>query len=165
MPFNLSQLSSQTRLASEYSASTANDLAFHIASAVRAYESLDTALVAERVQARKHRPWLAGVPIELIASRMPPPPIATSYVAVSTDGSHIDQDHHAAMPCWLINVGRATIGYGSAPFARLKTSTNLGYRSEDLHIIHGENRIRVQGQLLNVKRQVAEIQALAELCE
>ncbi len=165
MPFNLGELARQTRLAADYSLSSRGDLAQRIASAVEAYETLEADEVAERVLARKNRPWLAGVPLNPIADRIPAPPIPASYITVSTDGSHIDQDHHAAMPCWLINVGRAAIGYGAAPFAQLETRTHLGYRSNDLHIIHGENRIRVQGQLLNVKRQVAEIAALADLCE
>jgi hypothetical protein len=105
------------------------------------------------------------VPIEPIAELHPPPPEPANYTVVSTDGSHVDHDHHGPLPCWLINVGAVAIRYGQDAAARLETRSRLGYRPEDLHFVHGDYRLRVQGQLLNVRRQVAEIEALVELCE
>jgi hypothetical protein len=165
VPLDLGALARQTRLAAEETAGREGELAARVAEATRRLGSLAWDEVAERVEARRNRAWLAGVPIEPMGASHPAPPEPASYAAVSTDGSHIDHDHHGPLPCWLINVGAVAIRYGADPVARLETRSRLGYRPEDLHFVHGDYRLRVQGQLLNVRRQVAEIEALAELCE
>ena len=165
MPLDLAALARQTRLAADETAGREAELAARVDEAAARLRSLAWDEVAARVEARRNRPWLAGVPLEPMAAGHPAPPEPASYTVVSTDGSHLDHDHHGPLPCWLINVGAVAIRYGGEPTARLETRSWLGYRPEELHFVHGDYRLRVQGQLLNVRRQVAEIEALAELCE
>jgi NurA domain len=165
VPLDLTDLARQTRLAADETAGRESTLAARVDEAAARLGSLPWDEVAARVEARRNRPWLAGVPVEPMAAVRPGPPEPVSYTVVSTDGSHIDHDHHGPLPCWLINVGAAAIRYGGDPTARLETRSRLGYRPEELHFVHGDYRLRVQGQLLNVRRQVAEIEALADLCD
>ncbi|HEY3110224.1 MAG TPA: DNA double-strand break repair nuclease NurA, partial [Chloroflexota bacterium] len=165
MPLDLAALARQTRLAADETAGRESELAARVDEAAARLRSLAWDEVAARVEGRRNRPWLAGVPLEPMAAGHPAPPEPASYTVVSTDGSHLDHDHHGPLPCWLINVGAVAIRYGGEPAAHLETRSWLGYRPGDLHFVHGDYRLRVQGQLLNVRRQVAEIEALAELCE
>jgi hypothetical protein len=165
VPLDLAALARQTRLAADETAGREHELAARVEEAAARLRALPWDDVAARVEARRNRPWLAGVPLEPMASPWPAPPEPADYTAVSTDGSHVDHDHHGPLPCWLINVGVAAIRYGADSTALLETRSRLGYRAEDLHFVHGDYRLRVQGQLLNVRRQVAEVEALADLCE
>jgi hypothetical protein len=165
VPLDLAALAAQTRAAAEAARSGEPDLHRRLRAGVEQLRALDHQRVADRVELRADPPWLAGVPLDRLDERHPAPPAPTDYVAVSTDGSHVDHDHHRALPCWLINVGRAVIRYGPRHSAELDTATQLGYAPNDLYFVHGQRRARVQGQLLNVRRQVAEMAALADLCE
>jgi hypothetical protein len=165
VPLDLTSLARQTRQAAEETAGRESDLAARVEAAAASLRALPWDEVAARVETRHARAWLAGVPVESMTLARPAPPEPASYTAVSTDGSHLDHDHHGPLPCWLINVGSVAIRYGGEPGATLETRSWLGYRPEDLHFVHGQYRLRVQGQLLNVRRQVAEVEALAELCE
>jgi hypothetical protein len=165
LPLDLASLARQTRQAAVETADREPELAARVEAAAEELRRQDWTAVANTVENRRARPWLAGVPIEPLGLRVNAPPAPDSYTVVSTDGSHVDHDHHGALPCWLINVGEAVIRYGADPHAALETRSQLGYRPEDLHFVHNDYRLRVQGQLLNVRRQVAETAALADLCE
>ena len=165
MPLDLSSLARQTRDAAAAARASEADLAARVAAAVDRLRRLDWQRVRERVELRASPPWLAALPLGPLAAAVPSPPPPDDYVAVATDGSHIDHDHHRALPCWLINVGRAVIRYGARPSAELDTLSQLGHTADDLYFVHDERRARVQGQILNVRRQVAEMAALADLCE
>ena len=165
MPLDLGSLARQTRAAAAVVRGAEADLAARISAAVEQLRRLDWEQVAARVELRASPPWLAALPLGRLAAATTPPPPPAEYVVVATDGSHIDNDHHRALPCWLINLGRAVIRYGARPSAELDTLSQLGYRPEDLYFVHDQRRARVQGQVLNVRRQVAEMSALADLCE
>lgn len=165
MPLDLAALARQTRQAAVETAGRESELAARVDAAVAELRRQSWSELAPLVEARRARPWLAGVPIEPIERRIPARPAPATYTVVSTDGSHVDHDHHGALPSWLINIGQATIRYGDEPYARLETHSHLGYRPEDLYFVHNDYRLRVQGQLLNVRRQVAETAALADLCD
>lgn len=165
MPLDLASLSRQTRAAAESARVSEPELHRRLRASVDQLRALEHEDVARRVELRANPPWLAGVPLEPLALTYPARAQPVEYVVVSTDGSHLDHDHHRALPCWLINVGRAVIRYGPEPSADLDTDTRLGYTADELYFVHDERRARVQGQLLNVRRQVAEMAALADLCE
>jgi hypothetical protein len=165
VPFDLAELARQIRQAAVETAGAEDDLRRRVDAALHELRTQDPASLADRAEHRQSPPWLAGVPTEPLAEVHPAPAPPADYVVVSADGSHVDQDHHAALPCWVVNVGSATIRYGREPSAALETRTVLGYRPDDMWFVHDDRRIRVEGQLLNVRRQVAEMAALAELCE
>jgi len=94
----------------------------------------------------------------------PPPP--ADYVALATDGSHIDVDRHSALPCYLINVGWARIRYGSSPDAELSSRPELTYGDRRLVLGDPTDASRdapVRGNLLAALRAVREVERLAEL--
>lgn len=165
MPLDIGALARQARQAASESAARDQDLQERVSAALHELRSQDQQRLTSIVPSRPSPPWLAGIPLGRLDARYPAPEPPPDYTVVSTDGSHVDQDHHAALSCWLINIGEATIRYGEGATARLTTRTELGYRPEQVWFVHDERRQRVHGQLLNVRRQVAEIAALADLCE
>jgi len=120
--------------------------------------------LAARVRARVARPGMAAIPLDEPRQVVRPPAEVSEYTVVSADGSHLDQDHHDAIRHWVINIGSARLTYGASPGAALGTVTRLGFRRGDLYRVMGGRRVRLQGQLLNVVRQVDEMDAVAGLC-
>jgi hypothetical protein len=165
VPLDLSSLAGQTRAAAAAARDAEADLAARVSAAVDQLRRLDWERVRARVELRANPPWLAALPLGPLAAAIPTPSPPADYVVVATDGSHLDHDHHRALPCWLLNIGRAVIRYGADPAARLDTLSQLGHTPDDLYFVHDERRARVQGQILNVRRQVAEMAALADLCQ
>jgi hypothetical protein len=165
VPLDLTSLARQTREAAAAARAAESDLARRVAAALEQLRRLDWERVRTRAELRANPPWLAALPLGPLAETRAAPPAPEEYVVVSTDGSHVDHDHHRALPCWLINLGRAVIRYGSQPSAELDTISQLGYLPEELYFVHEDRRARVQGQVLNVRRQVAEMGALADLCQ
>ena len=135
MPLDLAGLARQIRQAAAEAASAEDELRRRVDAAVHELRTQDPAALADRVEHRPSPPWLAGVPIEPLAEVHPAPEPPVDYVVVSADGSHVDQDHHAALPCWVVNVGVATIRYGREPSATLETRSVLGYRPDDLWFV------------------------------
>lgn len=95
----------------------------------------------------------------------PLPPLPQEYTALATDGSQIEPDRHAALPCYLINLGQVVIRYGPRPLARLSSEASL-------NIIGGpaetgeedDNDEAYRGRLyLDLERSVAELHGLLEL--
>jgi hypothetical protein len=78
----------------------------------------------------------------------------SDYIAISTDGSHIDADRHMPARCCLINIGSASLSYGDNPNALLISQPEL-YVNEPF----------MEGNLLGLKRAVDECLALAELSQ
>ena len=76
------------------------------------------------------------------------------YMAISTDGSHIDADRHMPARCCLINIGTASISYGENPDAVLTSQPAL-YVNEPF----------MEGNLLALKRAVDECLALVQLSQ
>ena len=94
----------------------------------------------------------------------PPPP--ADYVALATDGSHIDVDRHSALPCYLLNVGWARIRYGRAPGAELSSRPELAYGDQRLVLGDPADASReapLRGNLLAALRSVGEVEQLADL--
>ncbi|TAK25372.1 MAG: DNA double-strand break repair nuclease NurA [Chloroflexota bacterium] len=165
MPLDLTAIARQARRDVPTAAAEAADLFAQVSSAVGALRNLDTERLRERRATRHDVPWLTAEPTEPPSLRKAAPVPLTEYAVVATDGSHVDQDHHDALPHWLINLGLITLRYGDQPSAQLATRSELGIGRDALYYRHDGRRHRIQGQVLNVRRQVAEAAALAELCE
>ena len=73
--------------------------------------------------------WLVAGLKESPNARYPAPPMPTDYVAVATDGSHIDVDRHLPARCYLINIGVSILTYGSRPDASLWNRPRLYARA------------------------------------
>lgn len=109
--------------------------------------------------------WLTARPTEPLNSIYDLPPCPTDYALVATDGSQIDVERHSAAICYLINIGRVFLRYGSQPQARLHAAPQLYYREDDLYITDGIRRIPIEGNYLSAKRDLEEGVALVELAD
>ena len=87
-----------------------------------------------------------------------------NHVVMATDGSHIDVNRHQSAHCFLINTGSVSLQYGDNPSASLFNKPVLYYKDEDVVITSRDNKqVPIEGQLLGVKRNVEEAQALIEM--
>ncbi|MBI2958363.1 MAG: DNA double-strand break repair nuclease NurA [Chloroflexi bacterium] len=122
-------------------------------------------LGAKCEQARGKVPWLLpGIGAGGLPASVPMPAVPRSYVALATDGSHIDVDRHRSAPCYLINIGKVSLSYGNRPYAMLSNYSSL-YSDETQIVVPspdpGLEDVRVAGPVLGAKRAVEECRALA----
>jgi hypothetical protein len=82
----------------------------------------------------------------------PLPATPERFTVAAADGSQIQPNPHGVALYYLINVGSLVYRHGSEP--------SLGYAEADLY----ENGHLVNGNLLDVRRDLAEIACLADLC-
>ena len=98
----------------------------------------------------------------------PLPALSPEHAVLATDGSQIDLDRHAPLPCYLINIGRVVIRYGGSPQAQLANQprlllTGAPAESEEEHDAEAQaHRDRLH---LDLERSVAELRGLSELAE
>src|SRR5438132_13288392 len=113
-------------------------------------------------QARRS-PVSAAAPREPLDAVHPRPRPPAAYEALATDGSTIEPDRHGPAMCALINVGRVRIRYGTDPAATLDSEPRLYFRSDELYLSQGVSRRLLSDRLLDARRSVAEMAALAQL--
>jgi len=111
--------------------------------------------------------WLLAEPLgEPMDAAFPAPPTPDEYVALASDGSHIDVDRHSPVSCYLLNMGRARIRYGSQPEADLSSQPELAFEDERLVLSDRSDASRqktLSGNLLAALRSVREVELLAHL--
>jgi hypothetical protein len=114
-------------------------------------------------QARKS-PVSAAAPSEPLDFVLARPPTPPDYAVVATDGSTIEPDRHGPAMCALVNVGRVSIHYGLEPSASLSSEPRLYFEPGELYLSQGNGARRLLSErLLDARRSVAEMAALAEL--
>lgn len=132
---------------------------------VRAWSGRPDSL-RERLQAASTS-WLLAEPLgEPMDASLPAPPAPDEYVALASDGSHIDVDRHSPIPCYVLNMGRVRIRYGSRPEADLASQPELAF--EDERLVLGDrsdasHEKALSGNLLAALRSVREVELLARL--
>lgn len=126
----------------------------------------DSPALKRKIAAGRSTYLVAGVE-EGLGGAFPPPPVPCSFATVAADGSHLTSDRHSPARCYLINIGTAHIQYGEAPAARLASQPALYAEDADL-VIPDPAGLRdepVEGEVLGLKRTVAETQVLVGLVE
>lgn len=98
-----------------------------------------------------------GEPLDAVH---PLPAIPERFTVVAADGSQIQPNPHGAALYYLINVGSLVYRHGSGEAPAPHSEPSLGYAEADLY----ENKHLVSGNLLDVRRDLAEITCLANLC-
>ena len=96
-----------------------------------------------------------------------PPQLPTDMTVGAVDGSQIGIDRHLAARCFLINIGRCVLTYGSEPSADLGSEPTLHSSDEEIAIrdeVSGRSE-RVEGPVLAALRHVRELEAAARLGE
>jgi hypothetical protein len=125
------------------------------------------ALRAKLERSKGKTTWLVAGILNGLGGAYEPAPLPPDFVALATDGSHIDVDRHSPARCYLINIGSVLLRYGRDPDASLRSQPSLYANKRDLSIADpsSNNEQRVEGALLGIKRMVAECLALAELAD
>jgi hypothetical protein len=90
----------------------------------------------------------------------PLPAIPEQFTFIAADGSQIQPDRHGAALYYLINTGSLVYRHGSNRAPEAHSQPVLSYAEEDLY----ENELLVAGNLLDVRRDLAELTRLADLC-
>ncbi|WP_019502105.1 DNA double-strand break repair nuclease NurA [Pseudanabaena sp. PCC 6802] len=100
-------------------------------------------------------------PMESLDTRHSITPFSAPHTIVATDGSQIAPSRHEIAYCYLINVGRVALHYGSSIYPVLDNLPEVYYKPEDLY---GARQWGIQTEeWMTLKRTVAEAIALAEL--
>jgi len=117
--------------------------------------------------AEAHTSWRPAEPLsEPLDAVMDAPSAPADYVALATDGSHIDVERHNPLPCYLLNLGWARVRYGRSPDAELSSRPELAYGDQRLVLgdpADASRQAPVRGDLLAALRAVGEVKLLAEL--
>jgi hypothetical protein len=110
--------------------------------------------------------WLVAEPVDGLDRCYKMPPSPQEFTIIATDGSQIDVDRHRQTRCYLINIGRVSLGYGTSPSATLDSFPHLYSNDEDLVIsppgANGRGQ-PIEGALLGIKRNVEECRHLASI--
>ena len=107
--------------------------------------------------------WLVAGLKESIDQGQMAPHCPDDYIALASDGSHIDVDRHQSAHCFLINIGIAQLQYGQNPDAQLLNFPSLYFKDGEVAIISADGRqIPIEGQILGIKRGIEECRWLAE---
>lgn len=136
--------------------------------------SNDYAQITKAIRASKElRTARAALPLEPLAARYPAPPCPPSYIAGAADGSQAEPDRHGHVAYYLINIGTSLLQYGQDSSASFKSVPRLYYKREDLTIVETlpedgppgkqPREAQIDGEILAMKRSVAEIEDLARL--
>jgi hypothetical protein len=88
------------------------------------------------------------------------PTIPQRFTVAAADGSQIQPDRHGAALYHMINVGSLIYRHGSGEAPEARSEATLGYTEDDLY----ENGAPVAGNLLDVRRDLAELERLADVC-
>lgn len=117
----------------------------------------------ERIQESDSSWYLAGFcePPNLVATAQPP---LLPCTVIATDGSQIVADKHDSAFCYVLNVGKAVIRYGTGERATLASRPKLYLPDDDVLDPTGEQE-GISPRRLAIKRFMAEMEALAEEIE
>lgn len=103
--------------------------------------------------------WPGAAPTdEAVDAVFPAPALPAAFVVVGADGSQIYPDRHAPAFYYLINIGSIQVTHGSGATPVTSQEASLYFAQEDLYDRQGRP---LQPVMINLRRDVAEMQALA----
>jgi hypothetical protein len=107
------------------------------------------------------REFHAAIPTdEPLDAEFPLPAIPERFTFIATDGTEVQPDSHEIAYYYLINVGCLVYRHGSDQTPEAYSQPTIGYTEDDIY----DRGQLVSGNLLDVKRDLAEIAALSSLC-
>jgi hypothetical protein len=118
---------------------------------------------ADRGEQLRHpaREFHAAIPTdELLDAVHPLPAVPERFTFIAADGAEIQPDSHEMAYYYLINVGALVYRHGSGQTPETHSRPTIGYIESDIY----EHDQLVSGNLLDIKRDLAEITCLADLC-
>lgn len=108
------------------------------------------------------REFGAAIPIdEPLDAHHPAPEMPEQFTVIGADGSAIPPDRHSAAMYYLVNTASLTYRHGSGQQPVAFSEPELGFKTEDIY----EGRFLVEGNLLDVRRDTAELARLARAAE
>jgi hypothetical protein len=118
---------------------------------------------ADRGEPLRHpaRAFHAAIPTdEPLDAVHPLPSVPERLTFIAADGAEIQPDSHEMAYYYLINVGAIIYRHGSGQTPEAHSRPTIGYTESDLY----DHDQLVSGNLLDIKRDLAEIACLADLC-
>ncbi len=106
-------------------------------------------------------PFSCAMPHEPLTNRHQPLPYQLPHCVLATDGSQIAPSRHESVYCYLINVGRVAITYGTGTYPLLDSVPEVYYQPE--HLYRGKQWGMSTEDWIKWQRVIAEAQALADL--
>ena len=128
---------------------------------------VDAEALRAKLRTRDPRfPWLTAIPTsDTMGTAYSAPLLSPPFSVVATDGSNIPPDRHSPVRFYVLNIGRATLTYGTRPDACLEATTHLACGEEELYLNPGREHIPIEGTRLGTKMAVAELEALLEAAQ
>ncbi len=158
MTLELSRLTGQARAMGEELAARERQFADQVELARRWLAQYADQGERLRHPARSDRAAIpTGEPLDAVH---PLPAIPERFTVIAADGSQIQPDRHGAALYHLINVGSLVYRHGSGEAPEAHSEPTLGYTEAQMY----ENGHLVSGNVLDVRRDLAEITRLAGLC-
>jgi hypothetical protein len=117
------------------------------------------AVVQRSTEVRSKVTFLVGEPMEPLDKVYPIAPVSGEHTVIATDGSQITPSHHEIAYCFLINVGKVVLHYGTGQRPILDSQPEVYYREEDLFGPWGLS----SEECLALRRSRAETEVLADL--
>jgi hypothetical protein len=118
-------------------------------------------LTQQRQQYSDRLMFNCAEPVEPLALRHEIAPITGNHCVIATDGSQIAPSRHEVAYCYLVNVGRVALHYGSGKYPLLDSVPEIFYKPEDLY---GAKQWGISTEeWMGLRRTAAEAIALAEL--
>jgi hypothetical protein len=107
------------------------------------------------------REFHAAIPTdEPLDAVHPLPAVPERFTFIAADGAEVQPDGHELAYYYLINVGAMVYRHGSGQTPEAHSRPTIGYTEDDLY----DHDQLVSGNLLDIKRDLAEITCLAGLC-
>ncbi|MFN2272527.1 MAG: DNA double-strand break repair nuclease NurA [Anaerolineae bacterium] len=107
------------------------------------------------------RNFHAAIPTqEPLDAEHPLPTVPERFTFIAADGTEIQPDSHELAYYYLINVGCLVYRHGSGQTPEAYSQPTIGYAEDDIY----DRGQLVAGNLLDIKRDLAEITTLAERC-
>jgi hypothetical protein len=118
---------------------------------------------ADQGESLRHpaRNFHAAIPTqEPLDAEHPLPTVPERFTFIAADGTEIQPDSHELAYYYLINVGCLVYRHGSGQTPEAYSQPTIGYAEDDIY----DRGQLVAGNLLDIKRDLAEITTLAERC-
>lgn len=109
--------------------------------------------------------WPVATPLETQSANMKllVEPQYDPVTVVAVDGSQIMPSHHEVHNCFLLNVGAATISYGTSNQpAILESFPRLYHRPEDLYPLVDRRRIHIDELYVSLERGLLELETIVQ---
>ena len=117
-------------------------------------------VLQKRAHTARARKWQGAIPAdEPLLKTHPLPPHPPQAALIAADGSQVEPDRHGVALYALVNIGSIVFEHGTGKRPQVESEPHLFYKDEDLY----EDKRLLQGNLLDIRRDTAELQKLADL--